>query len=263
VYTGPVKVTLTGTDASPGSGVAGTFYKLGNTPYIKYSAPFTESATGTYTMHFYTSDNANNSEAVRTVTFAIKGQTATAVATSLTTSTYHQGVTFTATVTASYGGPANGTVNFKDGAKLMGSATLSSGKAFFPTSALGAGVHSITAVLPTNANFLGSTSPAISQTVNKAATTTKLASSLNPSTHGTAVTFTATVTGAFGGATSGSVTFKNGTTAIGTTSIDTSTHQAKLTTTTLSVGTHSISASYPGNANYKASTSSVLSQVVK
>src|SRR4029077_12771253 len=141
VYTGPVKVTLTGTDASPGSGVAGTFYKLGNAPYIQYSAPFTESATGTYKMLFYSTDHATNSETARWVSFAIKGQTATKVATSLTPSTYHQGVTFTATVTASYGGPAPGTVNFKNGASLMGSATLSGGKAVFSTTALGAGVH--------------------------------------------------------------------------------------------------------------------------
>jgi len=57
-------------------------------------------------------------------------------------------------------------VTFKDGTTVLGTKTLSSGKATLTTSALAVGKHSITAVYGGNANFNGSTSPAFVQTVN-------------------------------------------------------------------------------------------------
>jgi Big-like domain-containing protein len=72
------------------------------------------------------------------------------------------------------------------------------------------------------------------------------------------VTFTATITA---GAT-GTVTFKNGGATLGTATLNTTTHKASITRSTLTVGTHSITAVYGGNANYAASTSAVLKQVV-
>src|SRR6185503_7389182 len=67
-----------------------------------------------------------------------------------------------------------------------------------------------------DASFAASTSSALSQVVNKANTSTTIASSLNPSTFGQSVTFTATVsvTAPGLGTPSGTVTFKNGATAI-------------------------------------------------
>jgi hypothetical protein len=57
----------------------------------------------------------------------------------------------------------------------------------------------------------GSTSPVLTQTVNKVGTNTALTSSPNPSAVGQAVTFTATVTSASGGGTPiGTVTFMDG-----------------------------------------------------
>jgi len=52
-----------------------------------------------------------------------------------------------------------------------------------------------------------SASPVVTQVVNKATTTTTLASSPNPSHRGESVTFSATVTPQFGGAVSGTVQF--------------------------------------------------------
>jgi hypothetical protein len=51
------------------------------------------------------------------------------------------------------------------------------------------------------------------------------------------VTFTATVKGAFGGNPSGTMTFKDGTTTIGTGTLSATTHQAQFVTSRLSVGT--------------------------
>jgi kumamolisin len=94
-------------------------------------------------------------------------------------------------------------------------------------------------------------------------TTTTLASSKNPSVHGSKVTFTATVLGTLSGTPTGTVTFKQGTTTLGTGTINSATHQAKFTTATLTTGTHNITAVYAAQGNFYGSTSAVLKQVVQ
>jgi hypothetical protein len=96
-------------------------------------------------------------------------------------------------------------------------------------------------------------------------TTTKLVSSLNPSNFGQALTFTATVIpqqGFYKGPPTGTVSFFDGTTNVGNTQLN-SGGIATLTTSTLAVGTHSITAAYKGDTNFGNSTSSILSQVVQ
>jgi Bacterial Ig-like domain (group 3)/Abnormal spindle-like microcephaly-assoc'd, ASPM-SPD-2-Hydin len=93
--------------------------------------------------------------------------------------------------------------------------------------------------------------------------TTTLTSSLNPSTAGQSVTFTATVAAGSAdvpGTPTGTVTFKDGTTALSTGALTGGI--AKFTTSTLTAGKHSITAAYGGDATFLASTSAVLSQVV-
>jgi hypothetical protein len=91
-------------------------------------------------------------------------------------------------------------------------------------------------------------------------TTTSLQSSVNPSTSGQAVTFTATVSGQDGSTLTGTVTFMDGSTVLGTGTVTGG--QATFTTSGLSVGSHSITAIYSGDTFYQTSTSSVLNQVV-
>jgi hypothetical protein len=93
-------------------------------------------------------------------------------------------------------------------------------------------------------------------------TTTSVTSSQNPSNYGQAVTFTATVTAQYGGAPTGTVSFYDGTTNIGNSNLNNS-GVATLTTSTLAVGTHSMTATYNGYANFLPSTSPVLYQVVQ
>ena len=107
------------------------------------------------------------------ILIALKPQTATttSVVTSGTPTTYGAAVTFTATVTPS---AATGTVNFYDGATLLGSGTLASGTASYITTPtqLAAGSHtSITATYVGNSRYLTSTSAAITQTVSQKALT--------------------------------------------------------------------------------------------
>ncbi|MGA7380969.1 MAG: FG-GAP-like repeat-containing protein [Terriglobales bacterium] len=96
----------------------------------------------------------------------------------------------------------------------------------------------------------------------KPGTATSLASSQNPSDFGQAVTLTAAVTAPGGGTPTGTVSFLDGTTKIGDSNLNGSA-VATLTTSTLAEGTHSITATYNGDANFGISTSPVLDQVVE
>ena len=179
---------------------------------------------------------------------------------SLNPSTYGDVVTFTAVV-SSNGGTPTGNVRFKVGSTLLGPATLSDGVATLTTSAgqLPGGADSIVAIYNGTAQFTGSTSPALVQTVNQAISTTTLISSPNPASLGQTVTFTATVSGAFA-IPAGKVRFRDGTTSLGVVSL--SNGVAVYTTSALSRKTHNVSATYEGNLNYLTSSGNVQ-QVVR
>jgi hypothetical protein len=190
--------------------------------------------------------------------------TSTSLASSLNPSTVGASVTFTATVTSATAGTITGTVTFKDGTTTLGTGTINAGMATFSTSSLAQGSHSVTAVYGGDTNFATSTSTAVSQVVNassKAATTTLVTSSKNPSTTGQSVTFTTTVSSSTAGAISGTVTFLDGATSLGTGPVGAG-GVATFTTTSLTAASHSITAQYGGDANFAASTSAVLTQVV-
>jgi hypothetical protein len=110
----------------------------------------------------------------------------------------------------------------------LGTATANNGRAILATNALHAGSHAITAVYGGGGNFLPSTSPVLTEVVNKATSTSAVSSSLNPSTFGKPITFTATVASSHGGSVSGTVTFKDGATTIGAATLNASTRKATL-----------------------------------
>ena len=94
------------------------------------------------------------------------------------------------------------------------------------------------------------------------ATTSTLTSGPNPWANGGTVIFTNTVTSVSGTPTTGTVTFyDNGTNTLGTGSVNSS-GVATLTTSALTVGTHSITAVYGGGGSYGGSIASALSQTV-
>jgi subtilase family serine protease len=257
--TAPVLVTLHATDNL--SGVASTVYQLDGGSVQTYTGPFSVSAAGSHSLAFHSTDGANNVEGNESASFTVKANTSTSVTSSANPSQYNQGVTFTATV-SSIGGTPTGNVTFKDGSTTLGVRILSGGQATFHASALTKGNHNITVSYAGATYFVASTSSVLTQTVNKANTSASLASSKNPSIHGHPVTFTATVTPAYGGNPTGTVTFRSGTTVIGTGAVNASTHQAKLTTSTLPTGTSSIRATYGADVDFNPSTSAVLKQVV-
>ena len=97
-------------------------------------------------------------------------------------------------------------------------------------------------------------------------TSTTIATSGTPSTYGDNVTFTATVTrGAGTNTPSGTVTFMEGATTLGTGTLSGggASPTATFSTTALAVGTHSnITAVYGGDSNFQGSTSTSITQVV-
>jgi hypothetical protein len=153
-------------------------------------------------------------------------------------------------------------VHFYDGATLLGSHALASGVAAFSTTKLTTGTHSITAVYVASADYLTSTSSVLSEVVDKASTKTTIASSKNPSTSGSTVTFTATLAAVAPGAgtPTGTVTFMDGATVLGTGTL--ASKKATFATASLAEGTHLITAVYSGDSNFNGSTSTALSQKV-
>jgi Bacterial Ig-like domain (group 3) len=173
-----------------------------------------------------------------------------------------QAVTFTATVAATDGtGTPTGTVNFLEGATTLASSVTLDGsdQATFTTSSLAVGNHTITASYSGDANFVASTGDdsASPQVVNQAAasTITTLSSTPNPSVTGQTVTFTATVAAADGtGTPTGTVNFVEGTTTLASSVTLDGSDQATFTTSSLAVGSHTITASYSGDGNFLTST---------
>ena len=213
-------------------------------------------AVGTHSISAVYSGDANDAASTSAALSQVVRQVSSSVAltSSLNPSTFGQTVTFTAAITPA---SAGGTIQFKDGANVLGTATISGGKATLAIATLAVGAHSITAVYSGDTNDAASTSGVLVQTVHQAATSVAVASSLNPSTFGQSVTFTATVAPA---SATGTVQIKDGATVLGTPAI--SGGKATLTTSTLAVGTHSITAVYSGDANDAPDTSPALTQTV-
>lgn len=180
-------------------------------------------------------------------------------------STFGQAVVFTATVTSS-GGIPTGIVAFRDDATVFGTGALNaSGIATTSVTTLTVGAHNnITAQYPGDANFIGSTSAGITQTV-KYSVTVSLTASPSPLVAGKPITLTATVTQNTGSAPartgrspsstpSGNITFKDGQTTLGTVPLN---NGVAMLTTTLTAGSHSLSAQYSGDSGYGAGVATI------
>jgi hypothetical protein len=181
---------------------------------------------------------------------------------SVNPSVFGQQVTFSVSISPTVPQPATGTVDFLDGAVVIGSGVLSGGSASFSTAALGVGAHSITASYAGDTFYQAGTSAAISQNVDQSSTTTTLISSSNPSVVNTAVTFTASVAAVAPGAgtPSGSVVFTVD--GVAQAPVTLSAGSATFATTFTTVTTHTVVAAYSGDTNFSGSTSATLNQVV-
>ena len=138
------------------------------------------------------------------------------------------------------------------------------GQATFTTSSLAAGSQTITVIYGGDASHTGSTSPALTQTVEKQTTATTISSAPNPSRGGQAVTFTAivVVTSSDRATPTGAVSFYEGETPLGTGDLD-SKGIATFSTSSLTNGEDNIKAVYSGSAAFAESTSAAITHVVQ
>jgi hypothetical protein len=181
------------------------------------------------------------------------------------TSAFGQPVTLSATVKIIGGArtmPA-GSVTFTDASSILATVPLHGDKASFTTSALPFGQNVIGAAYGGAADAERSKSAVVIETIRGVKSKTELSSSANPSRLGQATTLTARVSGSGGGsgAPTGTVTFVDGATILG--SVALTGGEATLATDALAARIHRIKAEYSGNAIYNPSNSKVLKQTVK
>jgi hypothetical protein len=163
-------------------------------------------------------------------------------------------------ITASY---ANGVLSLSGVADLAAYQTVLEGitysdSALSPT----AGTRTIDVVV----NDGTDSSPAVTTTVTigqvgTTATSTAVTAAPSPAVFGQSVTLAATVAGTTGSGTpTGTVTFSEGGTTLGTAALD-STGAASFSTTTLVVGTDTVTASYSGDTTYAVSSGTVIETI--
>ena len=164
IYITPVTVNMSATDSL--SGVSGIFY-INSSGTHAYTGPFNVSTTGQHSFTYYSTDVAGNVETGRKVNFTIESPTKTVLTSSVNPSKKGQQISFFAVVTASFGGAASGTVQFKDGTKLLASRTLNTTthQTRYQTSNLAVGSHNITATYLSNGHDETSVSNVVVQVV--------------------------------------------------------------------------------------------------
>ncbi len=217
----------------------------------------------------YSGDSSNlistSSLVTQTVT---KGEAQITVGATVTPSVYGQAVRFTVTVDPAMEGSARPTgpvqfringEDFDEPVELVDGAASSS-----PISNLVVGDYAITAEYGGDASYAGKTAPAFTQTVEKAQTTITLTADVTPSIYGQPVDYTVTVTPTEPGSITpqGQVQFTVDGEEIrdpialvdGTATIELS---------ELSVGEHTLGASYAGDANSVASSGTLTHTIQK
>ena len=170
-------------------------------------------------------------------------------------------MTYTATVSPA---TATGAITFEEGGVAIPGCTEQAITSGTPTTCTATyseeGWHSIIAVYSGDSHYENSTSPGYGQTVHRKPTTTAVSSSLNPSTFGATVTYTATVDPT---AATGTVEFQqSGVAVAGCTAQPVSAGVATCTVSNQPTGWWSMTAIYSGDSHYENSTSPGYGQTV-
>ena len=276
----PMKFTADVGAAAPAAGTPGGIVRffdgatlLGSSTLSDGSASLTTAGltAGVHTIEARYDGDASFETSSGSASHTVNSAAATpsiTIASNRNPSSVGQSVTLTANLSMT-AGPVNGTVQFYDGAALLGTSTIVSGSATFTTTAFAAGSHAITV------RYLGSPSapPVIFGVFVQAVgasgwknrtSSTSLSASPNPSALGATVTLTATITGS-SGAPAGAVLFMVNGQVVGgpatLTAISGSTAQATVVLPGLPGGRHVVTATYLGSSNYKGSTATVTQTV--
>jgi hypothetical protein len=240
VYTGS-PLAATATTSPAGLTVAFTYTGNNGTTYGPTSTPPT--AAGSYTVVGTVSSANNNATASGTLVIAKAPATVTLGDLAQT----YTGSPLAATATTT-------TTGLTVGLKYTGSNGTTYGPSSTPPTS--AGSYTVVGTV-TNANYSGAASGTM--VIGQVASATSVSSSANPVLAQTALTFTATVSARLGTPT-GTVTFLDGTTPFGQASL--TGHTASLITSSLVIGSHTITAVYSGDTDFAGSASSPLTQSI-
>ncbi|MGW0174578.1 beta strand repeat-containing protein [Rhodococcus sp. NPDC003322] len=189
--------------------------------------------------------HAGSTSSVSAVDVSVKVVDSTTTLTAPATATIGAAVDLSATVAPA---DATGTVEFKDGATVLGSAPVTAGTATLNHTFTTTGNHDITAVYSGDATHNPSTSAAATVDVTVVESAVTLTAPATTDTT-TPVELTATVSPADA---TGTVEFKDGATVLGSSPVTAGTATLSHTFT---AGTHSITAVYSGDSTHAGSTS--------
>jgi len=201
-------------------------------------------------------------ESGSTVVAAPSNPTATTLAASSNPTLFGEPAQYVATVTQAGNPVTVGVVNFtSDGLPISSSTAVDASGHARVTVSLNGGQHTVFA------DFTGggtaappSSSSPLTVVVNPAATTVTMASNVSPSNFGDKLVFTAQTSAELGAPSGGTVTFTDGGVPIGV--LSAVFNSVSFADSSLSVGTHTIVASYSGTSNFGPSTSAPFVQVV-
>jgi Glycoside hydrolase family 44/Bacterial Ig-like domain (group 3) len=233
---------------------------------------------GSHTITAVYSGDVNNAPSTSNqLTITVPSSQLSSTTTTLTASTtqisYGQSVMVTIAVSAASGVPT-GTATITDAGSVLGSVSLTGGTASFTLSNLAIGTHSIVAAYGGDTSNAASASTAVTIVVAQPAspppppsppapleTTTVLHTSATQLTIGQSVTLTASLLAASGQPT-GTVTFTDGGSTLGTAQVSGGSASIAVNTNTLSAGTYEIIASYSGDGADSPSVSAPLTLIL-
>ncbi|MFZ1699208.1 MAG: Ig-like domain repeat protein [Pyrinomonadaceae bacterium] len=270
----PVTVTATVSPVAPGAGTpTGTVtFSLDGNPVCSNvslasasadcALPYLTAGNHTVTATYAGDPNFNGSNGTLSGGQVVnKADTTLGLGASPNPSVSGQQVTFTATVgvVSPGSGTPTGTVTFfADGNPICTAAALSGVEATC-NSSLVAGNYVITATYNGDPNFNTSNGTLLGgMTVNKAEASTSVASSVNPSVTGQAVTFTAAVAAVAPGAgtPTGTVTFSVDGSPV-CASVALSNGEADCASSAFNAGNHPVAVTYSGDGNFNTSNGSL------
>jgi len=226
-------------------------------------------ARGTHTLQVVYSGDANYAASASAVTTITVAKVATSLLVTPATTTPLGGsslqITATLTALAASASQPTGSVTFTLDNATIGSSGLTGGTtASITVTAPTSGTHSLVATYSGDGNFSTSTSPAVTLTVSKIATSTSVTPSTTTPAAGASMQVSATVTPAASGssAPSGAVTFTLDGVTAGTATLNSNSTTVTTNITAPSAGSHILQASYSGDTIYSSSDSSQVTLTV-
>jgi subtilase family serine protease len=252
---GTVTFTLDGAFAGTGNVIA--------TSPATATATFTVPSAGSHTLQATYNGDANYAVSTATaITLNVAKSTPTVVLAPATTSpAAGSNLQLTVQISPPAAGAAapGGTVNFLVDGTAVGTALVVAGNPATATLTIAApaiGAHSLTAIYSGDGNYNTATSPAVTINVTKGTTTLTVAPASTAPTANSTMLVTATINATATGSTvpTGTVSFTMDGAPVGSGAVSGGT-TASTTVTVPATGTHTLQASYSGDANFNGSIS--------